>query len=445
MLTLWEPPPRLMENQMDPVISPNTFPFESLLDPARLPSVLAVGVHQAAESIMVTDTQGCILYVNPSFERVSGWTARDALGQNPRILKSGKQPREFYERMWNAILAGVIYRGDVVNRRRNGEFYVEERSVTPVRGPTGGVLYFISVAQDVTERRHTEAERDQWFRESLDLLAVADARGRLKRVNPAWERALGRAEEDLLGKTPFWLMHPDDRKDALGTALKTLIGEPLVDTRMRFLAADGSERWFSWNVTPANDGYTFAVGRDVTEIVAEQEEQKRKLEASERAANHDPLTGLMNRRAWTRQLGTKPWAAIAVFDIDHFKHVNDTYGHLAGDEVLREVASRVAGACGEALVARIGGEEFAVAFTAPILDARRTCEEIIGAVARGPVMLDSGEALAVTVSGGLAPRLELNGPGRSPLKTAFEEADSALYEAKRSGRNRLVARGLRAA
>lgn len=441
--------------------------LRSLLDPDALPAVLSVGVHQAVESIMVTDTGGQILYVNPSFERVSGWSSREALGQNPRILKSGKQERAFYEGMWNTILSGKVYRGEVVNRRRNGELYVEERSVTPVRGDTGPVEYFISVAQDVTERKRTEAERDQYFRESLDLLAVADGSARLRRVNPAWQKTLGHSEEEIVGRRPFWMMHPDDRKDAIASALQAAMGQPLVDARVRFVATDGTEKWLSWNVTPVGaDGLAYAVGRDITEVVRSERARAALLAATEEraralaeraaelrarhaeaqhAADHDALTGLLNRRAWTRELGVRAWSSLAVFDIDHFKRVNDTHGHLGGDRVLSEVAHRISATFPDMPVARIGGEEFAVAFDCSFDAARRLCEALVRRVAAEPVEMLAGELLSVTISGGLARRQELSGSRSSPLKTAFEQADSALYEAKRTGRDRLIVRDRRAA
>lgn len=126
--------------------------------PNPLHAILAVAVHQAAESVMVTAPNGAILYVNPAFERLTGYSADEVAGQNPRLLKSGRHDAAFYEQFWSTITSGQSFRADVTNRRKDGRLYTEEHTVTPVRTASGEVACHISIATDVTEKRRAERE-----------------------------------------------------------------------------------------------------------------------------------------------------------------------------------------------------------------------------------------------------------------------------------------------
>jgi diguanylate cyclase len=133
---------------------------------------------------------------------------------------------------------------------------------------------------------------------------------------------------------------------------------------------------------------------------------------------------------------------VAIFDIDFFKSVNDSYGHPAGDEVLREVARRLQSALpGTAFLGRLGGEEFAVLFTGPFGEAREASAAAALAVGAEPITLEGSLKIHVTVSGGLAPWRVSGRIREQSLADTYEEADAALYEAKSSGRQQLVVRG----
>lgn len=112
---------------------------------------LATIVEQAAETIVVTDLAGTITYVNPAFERVTGYTREEAIGQNPRILKSGKQTTEFYQQLWTTIEAGGVWQGHFINRRKDGTLYEEEATISPVRDASGTIINHVAIKRDVTE------------------------------------------------------------------------------------------------------------------------------------------------------------------------------------------------------------------------------------------------------------------------------------------------------
>jgi PAS domain S-box-containing protein len=120
---------------------------------------LATAIEQAGEGVVVTDAEGTIEYVNPAFTRITGYGRAEALGQNPRILKSGRHDSKFYEEMWATILAGRTWHGEIVNQRKDGNLYTEEMTITPVRGAPGTTANFIAIKQDITERKQAEEAR----------------------------------------------------------------------------------------------------------------------------------------------------------------------------------------------------------------------------------------------------------------------------------------------
>lgn len=119
---------------------------------------LSLAVEQSPVSIVITDLDGRIEYVNPSFSLASGYSAAEALGQNPRLLKSGRTPPETYAKLWATLVEGRTWRGEFVNRRKNGTEYLEAATISPVRQPDGKVTHYLAVKEDVTELMRTMGE-----------------------------------------------------------------------------------------------------------------------------------------------------------------------------------------------------------------------------------------------------------------------------------------------
>jgi sigma-B regulation protein RsbU (phosphoserine phosphatase) len=115
--------------------------------------LLSSVVEQTADGVMVTDSDGRIEYVNPAFERITGYSRAEVLGRSPRILKSGAHSRQFYAGLWKALREGRVFRGTITDRRKDGEVFLAEQTITPMRGPGGGITHVVSVARDVTELR----------------------------------------------------------------------------------------------------------------------------------------------------------------------------------------------------------------------------------------------------------------------------------------------------
>jgi PAS domain S-box-containing protein len=111
---------------------------------------LATAVEQAKETIVITDENGIILYANPAFEKSTGYSCEEALGQNPRILNSGNHPGEFFESMWATLRRGEVWSGHMVNRRKDGTLFEEEATISPIRDESGRIINYVGVKRDVT-------------------------------------------------------------------------------------------------------------------------------------------------------------------------------------------------------------------------------------------------------------------------------------------------------
>ena len=205
---------------------------------------------------------------------------------------------------------------------------------------------------------------EQLFKLSVDLLCVFGLEGEILAVNAACVSALGYTEAELVGRSVFSLVHPDDVEKTLAQVKSTAGGSTTVLLEIREVTAAGEVRWFQWSArADPKHGRIYASGRDVTNqrgdrerlqryadlLERTQRELREALEELTRVAGIDQLTGLMNRRAFearaTDELSRGPRSqrplGLVMLDIDHFKTINDSHGHPMGDVVLREVARRL--------------------------------------------------------------------------------------------------------
>ena len=147
---------------------------------------LAAAVEQASDSIVITDLAGTIDYVNPAFERISGYRADEVIGQSPRLLKSGRHSAGLYRALWRKLVRGETWTGSMVNRRKDGVLYEVEATISPIHGPGGAIAGFVGVERDVTAVRAAESALAAEFRERTQ---VAAALARLKPAPTAEETA----------------------------------------------------------------------------------------------------------------------------------------------------------------------------------------------------------------------------------------------------------------
>ena len=134
---------------------------------------LATAIEQAAESVVITDRDGTIQYVNPAFEFITGYCRQEAVGQNPRALKSGKHHNEFYADLWNTIASGKVWRGHFINKNKNGSLYEEEATISPIKNTAGEIINFVAVKRDVTE----EIKLEDKLRQAQKMEAIGTLAG----------------------------------------------------------------------------------------------------------------------------------------------------------------------------------------------------------------------------------------------------------------------------
>ncbi len=275
--------------------------------------------HNSVEAIIVTDAHEKILSVNRAFTEVTGYTEAEAIGETPRLLRSGHHDRSFYEAMWRDIDLLGFWQGEIHDRRKNGTFYPSSLSISAVRDKLGRVTHYVAVFSDITERKASEA-------------------------------------------------------------------------RIAFLA------------------------------------------------QHDPLTGLPNRAllhdrldqtlAHAHRHGTR--IALMFLDLDRFKTINDSLGHMMGDRLLQGVAQRLISCIRETdTVSRQGGDEFLIVLTDVEVpdDAARVAEKILDLL-HPPFDID-GQQLGTSFSIGIA----LYPEDGDSVEVLMKNADTAMYHAKESGRN----------
>lgn len=265
-------------------------------------------------------------------------------------------------------------------------------------------------------------------------------------ASPSVEEIIGRAPSAVLGLSVVDLVHPDDR-DLVERHYDELMGGLRDRFVVEFRAAHSNGRWI-WleaSARAVTDGDRRSAVTSVRDIRWRKQLEEQLLEALneaeekadelQRLATTDVLTGLANRRRFMDELGRAVHgrATLAVCDIDHFKHINDEHGHLAGDEALRCFAGAAQAAFADGLVGRIGGEEFAILMVgASLTEAVTRCDAFLADLARQRWTLPSGEQVTLTASVGIA---------ATPCADASDlmlRADRLLYAAKRGGRNRVV-------
>ncbi|WP_317587798.1 PAS domain S-box protein [Vibrio sp. EA2] len=168
--------------------------------------------HKAVEyspaTVVITDNNGTIEYVNPEFTRVTGYSYEEAIGENPRLLKSGKMPVEFYDALWATILAGNVWKGEIVNKVKSGDFIWETISIAPIISESGQITHFVAVKEDITEKRQALDELEQrktLLRSIIDnvpnIVILKDREGKHLVVNKYHLLATGCESEQVLGKT----------------------------------------------------------------------------------------------------------------------------------------------------------------------------------------------------------------------------------------------------
>lgn len=258
----------------------------------KLIQLQATALKAAANAILITDVNGIINWVNPAFTTYTGYTAEEIIGQNPRVLKSGEQDEKFYDDLWQTIISGDVWYGELINKRKDGSLYIEEQTITPVRNEKGQIINFIAIKQDVTERKKAEdalaksAERYRTFVENAhDVIFSHDLNGNFTAVNKAVEGITGYKRKEILKMNIRETLSPEQYDKALSMTKRMLSGEHVetfelefIVKRKRILTAEVNAKLILQNGVPVG---VQGIARDITERkqLEEKLRQAQKMEA----------------------------------------------------------------------------------------------------------------------------------------------------------------------
>jgi PAS domain S-box-containing protein len=174
---------------------------------------LSLATEHSPASVVITDRDGTIEYVNATFCDVTGYLAAEAIGSNPRVLKSGNLDPSFYRDLWETILAGETWQGDFLNQKKNGEEFWESASISPLKNDDDQITHFVAVKQDITERKLQEQRFQELVNAAPDAMVIVDEQAEITLVNSQTERLFGYDRQELIGQ-PIALLVPEDKLSA---------------------------------------------------------------------------------------------------------------------------------------------------------------------------------------------------------------------------------------
>ncbi|MBE7437804.1 MAG: EAL domain-containing protein [Spirochaetales bacterium] len=398
----------------------------------------SAALNAAANAVMITDREGRISWVNAAWERLTGYSPEEVIGKLPSIIKSGAHEPEYYRNLWTTILEGQVWRGELINQRRDGSLYTEEQTITPLLDESGQITHFIAIKQDITERKTHLWRIERLSRIHEVLSSINSLIVRAPEEKELFEECCRIAVE--AGRFDIALLdriidgksienqaasgHPEEHVQRLARATQinlenpdSLIGQAVrsgqigfsnnIDTDAHFksdrreLAIEMGYR--SLVVLPLSadnrvvatlslvSGTANLFDQDELRLLGELaadvsfalEHQKRRAQANFLAFHH-PSTGLPNRLHFEQQLGMQlrnravehRQAALAVLDLERFRYVNETLGRHAGDLLLRSVARRLTEAAGnDLLVAHLERDHFGLFFV-DIVEAEEVLQRL---------------------------------------------------------------------
>lgn len=278
---------------------------------------LSEAVEQSPVSVVITDVKGKIEYVNPKFEKLTGYSLEEAKGNNPNILQSGYQGKKFYDKLWDTITSGKVWRGQFRNKKKSGELYWESATISPIKDKEGVTTHYLAVKEDITRRRNIEVKLRQSEQRYRSIIAVSntgaweyDMENEQLWCSDEYFSMLGyrREDVDVDGETGFSLwkrfIHPDDREEAVKMAIDYTAGDMIdgYENYFRMIDKNGSPVWI-WargenlkNPDGSPTKYFLGTHIDITQIRLAEEELKSafsEMEVLKDALNSVPVAVYM--------------------------------------------------------------------------------------------------------------------------------------------------------
>jgi diguanylate cyclase (GGDEF)-like protein/PAS domain S-box-containing protein len=413
-------------------------------------ALIAATVFESQEGMMVTDANRLIIKVNAAFTAITGYSLDDVKGKDPRLLKSGQHDDAFYASMWKNISSEGYWEGKIWNRRKNGEVYPEQLTITSVKNASGIVTNYVATLTDFSRQEQVEGAlkdsekrfRTMFEQAPLGVALIDSFTGHIYEVNTKFASIAGRSLPEMSNIDWMSITHPDDvQEDLDNMARLNAMTIPGFSMNKRYIRPDGSYVWINMAIAPLveKDG-THKQHLCMIEDISERKQLEFELTTQ---AHLDYLTGLSNRRHFMAQGEVELSRAkrynnalsVLMLDIDLFKNVNDTYGHQVGDIVLQELAKVCQSTLRQVDIAgRLGGEEFAIILPeAEAKEAFEVAERLRQMISKMEVNKPDGLPIHFTVSIGVTSLQDKN----VNIDMLLNQADKALYEAKQTGRNKV--------
>lgn len=402
---------------------------------------LGRAMEQSPASVMITNTRGVIEYVNPKFCEVSGYSFSEALGQKADLLRSGEMSDDIYKDLWWTLEQGQEWHGQLLNRRKDGTLFWESASISAVRDENGHTQSYIAVKEDITQQKEAEEQLrmiEAVFRTSSEAIMVANRNGLIKTINPAFTRITGFTLEEVVGRNPSMLSsgrhEPLFYQDMWQEIRQAGSWSGEIWNRRK----NGSvyPEWLSVSVVTDDNGEPseyVAVFSDIT---------KRKNDEAQivRQAYYDDLTQLPNRALLSDRLNLaiatadrdEQVIALLFVDLDRFKYVNDSMGHEYGDDLLKQVATRLNECVRDTdTVARFGGDEFVILLhnIKSEADAAYVAYKLIESLSTPFTLAERDIIIGASIG------IAMHPGDADTAENLIRNADLAMYKAKQSGRN----------
>lgn len=402
-------------------------------------------VEHVCDGIVLTNAEGRVVWINSAFSAMSGYDLSDMLGKRPGDLLQGVLTgTDSKAALANAIRQQKSATVDIVNYSKSGQPYISQINIAPIFS-NGTLTHFVAVQRDVTTHRRLAQESIDFkaYQKALDqqaIVSVTDALGKITYVNPKFSAISGYSAEELIGKTHRVVNSGTHERGFFRNMWTTIRTGNTWHGEVCNRTKDGNLYWVDTTVVPVHD----SSGEIVRYVSTRYEISERKLAEAElrRMAEIDGLTGMANRIRFNLEVRQRVAASLGrpdckggivlMFDLDHFKDLNDSLGHNSGDLLLKEIGRRLIAFPGpDCLVSRLGGDEFAALIPADVIgEDEHAFIRDLHQFACAPVLL--GDRMYV-------PSFSM-GVTRFPddaqtVEGLMINADMALYEAKRNGRN----------
>jgi len=381
-------------------------------------------VENSDNSIILTDKNKNILYVNDVFEKTSGYKKSEAFGNRPEMLRSGETPRETYNKLNESLKLGTKWEGEFVNKKKDGTLFYEKASIVPVY-LDNEITNFLAIKLDITEyilQNESLKLSAAVFENIQEGILVFNIKKEIVSVNKAFVDMSGYKKDELIGQSSDFLK--SEYHDTIGI--------------ITFKKKEGRTIPFWTNVSTLKNK-----NGEVLKYIAVCTSLKDIIETQKKAdflAYHDSLTKLPNRVKLENDLNFSIKLAkrkeeqifVLFIDLDRFKMINDSLGHSIGDELLKIIASRIKKVLRDSdIISRMGGDEFIV-----VLDSSRDknaashiCQRILNIVKESIII--ENNVLNTSASIGVAVYPE----DGEDYTTLIKNADTAMYHAKNLGKN----------